>query len=174
MPARVKAFLHQVNVSHFSFSNRIKKLELLLFQENTYGSYQRFLSVIIVYCTWLFFMLLTLHPGCTGSWRLPPALRPTLIAFLTFFTMSCVLGVAVAAPQLLRVSETVFYPQLLFTLQSFYTFVACTESICSNQGFLWSWQFFLEGHRTSFAVWNRYPVSLFVWITQCLRKDIIQ
>ena len=85
MPARVTAFLHQVNVSHFSFSNRIKKLDLLLFQENTYGSYQRFLSVIIVYCTWLFFMLLTLHPGCTGSWRLPPALSPTLIAFSYFF-----------------------------------------------------------------------------------------
>ena len=56
--------------------------------------------------------------------------------------------VVAAVLQMLRIWETVFYPQTFLTFHSFPTFDARTATICFYQGFSGRRQFFLENFRT--------------------------
>ena len=76
------------------------------------------------------------------------ALSSTLAAFYCFLSGISFCVVA-AVPRVLRIRESVFYPQAFFTLYSFPIFSESIAITCVYQGFPKSRQLFLEGCRAS-------------------------
>ena len=124
-------------------------------------------------CPDLFSILPTLHTDCTGPWRLPVTFISTLNAFpgfllpfllflvllllhhncyefqRTFFTLSCF-------------SPYIPFLQLLYVATQPTLIKVFLGAKCSS----------LKVAGPPFAVQNTGPAPLFVWITQCLPKDI--